>query len=521
MPSWNTAGYLRISREDGDRAESDSIVNQRKLLERYIGEHPELHLVSYYQDDGYTGTNFDRPAFRRMEADIAQGRIDCVLVKDLSRFGRDYIEMGRYLERVFPSQGVRFIAINDHVDSQQGRYDMLLPMKNLFNTQYARDISDKVRAAIRTKQQRGEFIGAFASYGYRKDPAEHNHLVVDPAAAQVVQRIFDLFEQGHGKISIAKLLNAEGIPSPSEYKRILGERYHNGRRIDGTTYWTYATIHRILQNQMYAGRMAQGKSCRPTMHGKARQLAPSNWTVIPGTHEAIICQDQWERVQSLLRARARTPCFQSDPSPFAGFLRCGDCGRAMVKAKGSGGICYDCGSYKRYGPTACSRHSIPHTVLEQIVLDDLERVIGAVRDLPSLVEEAPVQSAPQAAVQGERERLEAGLERLYRMKKSAYEDLQDGLLDRGDFIRYKKDYERQERALTAQLEQLRRAGAPSPPRSPWAERLLRQGKLTHLDRATVAEVIRKILVFEDRHIEITYAFSNEQGLLDAERGRSV
>ena len=255
MPSWNTAGYLRISREDGDRAESDSIVNQRKLLERYIGEHPELHLVSYYQDDGYTGTNFDRPAFRRMEADIAQGRIDCVLVKDLSRFGRDYIEMGRYLERVFPSQGVRFIAINDHVDSQQGRYDMLLPMKNLFNTQYARDISDKVRAAIRTKQQRGEFIGAFASYGYRKDPADHNHLVVDPAAAQVVQRIFDLFEQGHGKISIAKLLNAEGIPSPSEYKRILGERYHNGRKIDQTTYWTYATVHRILQNQMYAGNM--------------------------------------------------------------------------------------------------------------------------------------------------------------------------------------------------------------------------------------------------------------------------
>lgn len=212
---WNTAGYLRLSREDGDKAESDSIANQRKLLEQYLQAHPELRLTDFYQDDGYTGTNFDRPAFRRMEEDIARGRVNCVLVKDLSRFGRDYIEVGRYLEREFPARGVRFIAVNDHVDSEQGRYDMLLPMKNIFNTQYARDISDKVRSAIQSKQRRGEFVGAFASYGYQKDPANHNHLIPDPPAAQVVQRIFDLFEQGHGKVKIAKLLNAEGIPSPS------------------------------------------------------------------------------------------------------------------------------------------------------------------------------------------------------------------------------------------------------------------------------------------------------------------
>ena len=306
METWNTAGYLRLSREDGDKSESDSIANQRKLLEQYLAARPELHLVEFYQDDGYTGTSFDRPAFRRMEADIEEGRINCVVVKDLSRFGRDYIEMGRYLERVFPARGVRFIAVNDHVDSRQGRYDMLLPMKNIFNTQYARDISDKVRAAIHTKQQRGEFVGAFPSYGYQKDPANHSRLVIDPAAAQVVRRIFDLFEQGWGKIKIARQLNAEGIPSPSEYKRILGERYHNGRKIGQTTYWTYATIHRILQNQMYAGNMEQGRNCRPTMHGRAVQLERSKWAVVPGTHEAIIGAEQWERVQALLRRTSRS-----------------------------------------------------------------------------------------------------------------------------------------------------------------------------------------------------------------------
>lgn len=511
MGTWNTAGYLRLSREDGDKAESDSIANQRKLLEQYLSAHPELHLEEFYQDDGYTGTNFDRPAFRRMEADVEAGKINCVLVKDLSRFGRDYIEMGRYLERVFPTQGVRFIAVNDHVDSQQGRYDMLLPMKNIFNTQYARDISDKVRSAIRTKQQRGEFVGAFPSYGYQKDPANHNHLVIDPAAAQVVRRIFDLFEQGWGKIKIAKQLNAEGIPSPSEYKRILGERYHNGRKIEQTTYWTYATVHRILQNQMYAGNMEQGRSCRPLMHGKAVQMERSEWTVVQGTHDAIIGAEQWERVQSLLRKRTRQLSFEQNQSPFAGFLRCGDCGRAMVKTRSAGGIYYSCGSYKRYGPTVCTKHSISHAVLEQIVLNDLNQIIASVQDLQALAEEAK-QKFPRGRT-GERERLEAGRERLYRLKKSAYEDYRDGLLRREDFLRYQSDYERQEQELSAQLRQLEESQEADLLLHPWVQSLLQHGRLTSLDRVTVAETVKQILIFEDGKIEITYTFSNELGLL--------
>lgn len=510
MELWNTAGYLRLSREDGDKVESDSIANQRKLLEQYIAVHPELHLAGFYQDDGYTGTNFDRPAFRKMEEDIAHGKVNCVLVKDLSRFGRDYIEMGRYLERVFPAQGVRFIAINDHVDSQQGRYDMLLPMKNIFNTQYARDISDKVRSAIHAKQERGEFVGAFASYGYRKDPADRNHLLIDPPAAQVVRRIFDLFEQGYGKLRIAKLLNQEGLPSPSEYKRLSGQRYHNGQKLQQTTYWTYATIHRILQNQMYAGDMEQGRAVRSTMHGKAKQKPREDWAVVPGTHEAIIGRDQWERVQVLLKKRTRQLDFEQNQSPFAGFLHCGDCGRAMVKSKSAGEIYYSCGSYKRYGPATCSKHSIAHPVLERIVLDDLNRAISSVPDIRRLAEEQNVRSKrnPQA----EQERLGANLERVCRYRKAAYEDYRDGLLSRADYLSYRADYERQEQELTAQLRQLERSEA-APLRQPWLEDLLAHGKLTQLDRITVAEAVRQILIFADGRIEITYTFSNSSGLL--------
>ena len=519
METWRTAAYLRLSREDGDKAESDSIANQHKQLEQYLVEHPELELVDYYQDDGYTGTNFDRPAFRRMEEDIHQGKVNCVLVKDLSRFGRDYIEVGRYLEKVFPAQGVRFIAVNDHVDSERGRYDMLLPMKNLFNTQYARDISDKVRSAIHTKQQRGEFVGAFASYGYRKDPDNHNHLLIDPPAAQVVQRIFDLFEQGEGKVRIAKLLNAEGVPSPSEYKRLSGERYHNGRRLGQTTYWTYATVHRILQNQMYVGDMEQGRALRPTMHGKAKRKVRADWTVVPHTHEAIIDLAQWERMQELLGKRTRQLNFEQNQSPFAGFLRCGDCGWAMVKTRSAGGIYYSCGSYKRYGPTVCSKHSISHKVLEEIVLADLNRIIAAVQDWKKLADERA--ECPRRNFQAEQSRLEISLERIRERKKRSYEDYQDGLLDREDYLCYREDYERQEKALHVQMEKLSQAVESDPLHHPWVEALLRYGKLSELDRVTVAETIKQIRIFEDGHVEITYTFSNELGLLEAEGGITV
>ena len=510
MECWNTAGYLRLSREDGDKAESDSIANQRRLLEQYISAHPELHLVEFYQDDGYTGTNFDRPAFRTMEQEIAKGRINCVVVKDLSRFGRDYIEMGRYLERVFPAQGVRFIAVNDHVDSVQGRYDILLPMKNIFNTQYARDISEKVRSAIHTKQQQGEFVGAFASYGYHKDPHNHNHLVIDPAAACVVQRIFHLFEEGYGKIRIAKLLNAEGIPSPSAYKRISGDRYHNGRKLDTTTYWTYATIHRILQNRMYTGDMEQGKTQRPIMHGKAKQREQAQWAVVPHTHESIIDRTQWDRVQTLLKKRTRQLNLEQNQSPFAGFLRCGDCGRAMVKTRKAGKIYYGCGSYKRYGPTVCSKHSISHEVLEQIILEDLNQMISTVQDLKRLAEEGD--DGAKQNLSGEKKRLEVSLERIYRHKKAAYEDYQDGLLNRDDYLRYRDDYTRQEQDLTAQLQQLTQI-EDTPLRHPWVDRLLHYGRLTELDRSTVAETVKQVQVFQDGRIEITYTFSNELEIL--------
>lgn len=510
VAEWQAAAYCRLSREDGDRMESDSIANQRKLLQEFADAQPEIEIVSFYVDDGFTGTNFDRPAFQQMLGDIEAGRENCILVKDLSRFGRDYIDAGSYLERWLPEHGTRFIAVTDGIDSNRGAYDMMMPLKNLFNAQYARDISQKVRSALQAKQKRGEFVGAFASYGYLRDPEDHNHLIVDPAAAEIVRRIFTLFENGMGKIRIAKTLNEEGIPCPSEYKRLMGERYHNSNRLPDTTYWTYATIHRILQSEIYIGNMEQGRDVRVQMHGAAKRKKRADWIVVAGTHEAIIPIEQWNRVQKLLKCSARQPVFEQNVSLFAGFLKCGDCGRAMAKTTSGERTYFTCGSFKRYGSSVCSRHYISQDTLEDILLEDLNSVIASVSNLHELIDREKEDAPKTDRLCAETQRIEAAIERVRRLKKGAYEDYREGLLSKQDYLQYKADYEEQEEKLNAQMKSLTDSRqTEDQPQKPWASELLQYGRLSCLDRPTLAEIVKEIRIFENGEIEITYLFSEQ------------
>lgn len=517
MREYRTALYARLSREDGDKPDSDSIVNQQYLLRDYCAAHPEFVITDEYADDGFTGTNFKRPEFQRMVSDIEAGKVDCVIVKDLSRFGRDYIDMGFYLERFFPAKGVRFLAVNDGVDSLKGPYDMLLPLKNVFNTQYAKDISEKVRSSFRSKQKRGEFVGAFASYGYLKDPDNHNRLIADPVASLVVKRIFEMAAEGVGQVRIAKILNEEQVPCPSEYKRQMGEKYCNGRKLDGTRYWTYATVHRLLQNQMYIGTMVQNRSVRPTMHGKARKADEKDWIKVDGTHEPIISKELWDTVQAQVSKNSREIDWGGNVGLFAGFLRCGDCGRALTKTTWNGRVTYSCGSYHRYGAMACTPHYIPQNVLSEIILGDLNRIIAEIKDLRELAEKSQPPTDKEAHRESEIKKLQAALSRVQRLKKSAYEDYRDGLLNKEDYISYKADYERQESALTAQLDQSEKQNAETDKlREPWVEQLISLGKITELDRATLAQTVKEIRIFEDKRIEITYLFSEAlRGLLES------
>lgn len=387
---FSAALYIRLSREDGDKEESDSVGNQRKLLEGYLAENSELVLYDFYVDDGYSGTNFNRPGFRSMMGAIEAGNVNCVVVKDLSRFGRDYIETGRYLERYFPEMGVRFISVTDGIDSMKQVYDMLLPIKNIFNEQYARDISKKIQATMKAKQRAGEFIGAFASYGYRKSPVDKNKLVVDPYAASVVRRIFDLYLQGYGKQRIAKLLNEEGVLCPSEYKKVNGEKYRNCNRLETANYWSYSTVNSILHKEMYAGNMVQGTK-HQKMRGRQTKIPKEDWIVVEDTHEPIIDRETWEKAQDLLTKRTRMLDLETNKNIFAGFVKCGDCGRAMVKnmwrqADGSKHCRFYCGTYKRNGKGYCTPHALPLEVLEDIVLNSLNEMIKSTDNLRELAE---------------------------------------------------------------------------------------------------------------------------------------
>lgn len=515
---FNVAVYIRLSREDGDKEESDSVGNQRKLLTEYVHKKDELILYDVYIDDGYTGTNFNRPDFQRMIADIEAGKVNCVIVKDLSRFGRDYIDTGRYLERYFPELGVRFISITDGIDSMKQAYDMLLPIKNIFNEQYARDISKKVQTAVKTKQKAGEFIGAFTSYGYKKSPVDKNKLVIDEYAANVVRRIFSLYIQGYGKQRIAKLLNAEGILCPAEYKRAIGLNYNNPNKLDSTTYWSYSTINSILHREMYVGNMVQGTK-HQRMRSKQKKMDKDKWIIVENTHEPIIDKETWEKAQSLLHKRTRELDLETNKNIFAGFVKCGDCGRAMAKnmwrhADGSPTYTLYCGTYKRHGKEFCTPHTLPMAVLEEIVLGDLKAIIQSVDNLKELVKEQHfTASKARRIADTELSKIKAELERVKKLKQSVYEDYKDELISKEEFLSYRTDYQKKEELYSKQIEALEEKKKDNVTEdvfeTPWLKRLLELKDIEKLDREIVVDMIHEIKVYENRKLKIVYNFSNE------------
>lgn len=515
---FNVAIYIRLSREDGDKEESDSVGNQRKLLTEYVAKKDDFILYDVYVDDGYSGTNFNRPSFQRMIADIEDGKVNCVVVKDLSRFGRDYIDTGRYLERYFPELRVRFISVTDSIDSMKQAYDMLLPIKNIFNEQYARDISKKIQATVKSKQKAGEFIGAFTSYGYKKSPVDKNKLVIDDYAADVVRRIFFLYIQGYGKQRIAKLLNSEGILCPAEYKKVNGENYKNCNRLESTTYWSYSTINSILHREMYVGNMVQGTK-HQRMRSKQKKMPKEEWIIVENTHEPIIDKATWEKAQSLLQKRTRELDLETNKNIFAGFVKCGDCGRAMAKnmwrrADGSKTYSLYCGTYKRNGKQYCTPHTLPMAILEDIVLGDLKVIARSVDNLKELVQsQSFTASKVKRIADTELSKIKAELERVKRLKKSIYEDYREELISKEEFLSYREDYLKKEELYSKQIEALEEKKKDNVTEdvfeTPWLKRLLELKDIEALDRDIVVEMISEIKVYENRKIKITYNFGNE------------
>jgi DNA invertase Pin-like site-specific DNA recombinase/uncharacterized protein YeeX (DUF496 family) len=374
--------YLRLSRDDQNGgAESMSISNQRDMLMQYCEERG-WKVYDIYIDDGFTGTNFERPGFHRMIEDIEEGYISVVLTKDLSRLGRNYVMTGQYTDFFFPEHGVRYVAVNDSYDSAKDDND-IAPFKNILNEMYAKDISKKVRSVRQMSAKQGKFMGSKPPFGYVKSSEDKHLLVIDPPAAEIVKRLFREFAGGDSGRNIAIKLNAEGVDTPAEYYfKQTGKRATRG---DNGQQWGSTTIMQLLKNQVYIGNMVQCKRKVSSFKTKKRLVtSPDDWVVVEDTHEPIIDRFTWDCVQRRMETTKRTPSNNTiktgstdEVNIFSGIIRCADCGAAMAfvrreRKNGRDKMFYRCSRYNNNGKEACSTHTIDAEVLECVILKDIQ-----------------------------------------------------------------------------------------------------------------------------------------------------
>ena len=526
--TFHAAVYLRLSREDvdvtdGSKQVSNSIANQNELVMDYLKSHPEITVISTYTDDGFSGVNFERPEFQRMLSDIREGKIDCVIVKDLSRFGRNYIESGRYIEKIFPMLGIRFIAITDGYDSinEDMGSDMIIPFKNLINDAYCRDISIKIRSHMDIKRRNGEYIGAFAAYGYLKDKVNKNHLIIDEYAADVVRDIFSMKLCGMSQQAIADKLNADGILSPLQYKKSIGVDLNSSFAKSVKPGWSYNAVLRILKNEVYTGMVVQGKCTTPNYKIKKRiHKDKTEWIRVKDMHDAIISKSEFDLVQEILLRDTRVSPEKSEVFLFSGMIFCADCGESMVrKTVPSGGkryVYYVCSGNKQ-DKNRCSTHEIAESTLEENILETIKTYIDQMLGLADALDisnKAPMKK-PEVEKQDARiEALKADIETCNKRRKNLYEDFKDGILSKDEYYAIRNQYEGELNQIQTSISRLSderdRLLSNGTGRQEWMDEVLKYKGVTKLSRRMLTFLIERIEVESASSFKIIWRFDKKR-----------
>ncbi len=522
---WQAALYVRLSREDGDKEESDSIVNQKELLQQFVAFEADIAVHDVYVDDGWSGTNFERPEFIRMMGDIKAGAVSCVIVKDLSRFGRNYIDVGQYIEKIFPLMDIRFISVTDNLDSvknPQTMNNIIVPFKNLINDEYCRDISNKVRSSLDLKRKQGKHIGSFACYGYKKDPEDHNHLVIDSEAAEVVRDIFKWYKSGMSILGIAKKLNQLGIPNPSNYKKEQGLHYKNRHEKITDKRWPESSVRRILSNRMYTGDLVQGTIRIKSYKVQVAQRQPEDdWIIVPGTHEAVVSKEDFEIVQELLHRNTRVAPAKADAKVylFSGFIRCGDCRRSMYRKHYS----YAYGEYNYFGCTtyakrdknACTKHSIREDTVEKIVLQSIQMQIALAVDMKEAIEAInshKVINKEAATLRKTIDRTKEELAQIDQLALDLYPDWKTGVITQTEYMQLKDRFAEQKLELSKKIEDLMNkvsANEKGQDKSnQFLENFIRYKNIDHLTREVVVALIDMIYVYEENRLKIVFKYQD-------------
>lgn len=536
---YQTAGYIRLSIEDSGKTDGYSLENQEKLVRDYIADQQDMRLYRLYIDNGATGTVFERPAFDEMMQDMKDGKINCIVVKDLSRLGRNYLEAGNYLEQIFPFFRMRFISITDGYDSNSPdvtNESLIIPLKNIINEGYAKDISLKITTSFESRKKQGQFMGRYPVYGYLKDPQNKNHLIVNPETCGIVKRIFQMRDSGMALGAIARQLNEEGIPSPAHYLWIKGlskeERHQD-------SYWDNINVKRLLTNKMYLGMLVYGKERSSFAKGIKRQRVPeSEWKYVPNAHEAIIDQELFDSVQKKLEDTKQNflnmTGINEDYRPenlFRGKIHCSDCGGAMkmskfVNTRKDGSIdryaVYECWRRKKLYDLSCPQRSIRKAVVDKTVEEAIRFHIRTFLDTEQVIAKlncSPKGRAAASDIQNRIREKQRRISKIERLSTGIYEDYREGILNEEEYLALRSRYGEEKEGLLKEVDALmlaeREHEANYHSTGSLADIVRKYAEFPEINREIVEAFIADIQVHTDSHLVITFAFEDEfQRLID-------
>lgn len=513
--TYNTALYIRLSREDGDNMESESIKNQRDLLQMFLEQTKEnLVYIDEYVDDGYTGSNFDRPSWKRLMTDIDNGKVNAIITKDLSRMGRDYISMGEYVERIFPERGIRYIALNDDIDTLYETPGLdFLQFKLVFNDYYLKDTSKKIRKVVKAKKESGQFLGWKAPYGYKKDPNDKHKIIVDEEIRPIIVRMFNLVLEGKSPRQIANIFSDEHIPTPSIYANL-----NRGMKSTAYELWCPRTIEEMLTNETYIGNLTQGRRKKLNYKSKKEIRTPKEeWIISENTHEAIIDKATFDTVQKLLKKNKNKPT-GNNIQLLSGFMVCKECDHAIGINKSSDGKRkYCCCSYylshSKYG--LCTPHSCNYDKLENAVLEEIKSMFQNYVDSTTFedkVNEAKRQNDVRIKKQKEINILDRKIKGHLSYIDKVYEDKLNGNIDMEMYNRLTIKYKEEINIWKSQKEDLEKelSNISEKETTKEKEETLKKIKeylsLEKPNRNLLVNLIDKILISEDKTIEIHYNF---------------
>ena len=525
LMTWKAALYIRLSKDDGDKQESNSVVYQREILKEHLKLHPDIELYDIYIDDGWSGTNFDRPDFIRMMDDIYAGRVNCVIVKDLSRFCRNASEGGQYLDSIFVRLRVRFIAINNGIDTASNNMNaatqcISVGVTNVINESVAATTSVNVRGTLNVNRQKGKFIGSFATYGYLKDPEDHHKLIVDEETAPIVRMIFEKFIGGKSIIGIAKELNEMGIPNPSTYKKLKGFNYRHPVGASNDGLWPDSSVRGILKNQMYIGNMVQGKNTTVSYKIKqCRAIPQEDWIIVENTHEAIIDKETFEKAQSLFNRHIRATPEKREVHLFAGLVRCSDCRRIMGKKtnKHSYGTYryFRCTTTRKMQKTACTNHSIRIDKMEQAVLVYLQTTINMAIEFNEMLQKINTSSSRKkesSHLQRTLKLQQAERDKCMRAMVDLYPDWKTGVISQEEYLIIKANLNEKIAALDAMIANLQKTAdeyeAGVTDENEFIAHFIKYKNIDKLTRPMLVELVKEILVYEGGRIEVTLNFQD-------------